>query len=125
MLGVGTRKLLFWITLVTVLGAAGLLVRRPVCADVDPSAYMTLFALGPLVLVVDAVVSILRQKAKDFTHVLSTSRGLSQISIYKPFLLSGKHAVSLGRSRLVFPAIALILVAVMWFVYGQISLPKC
>jgi len=125
MLGVGTRRLLFWMTVLTLVGSTGLILRRPVCADFDPGMYMTVLGVGPAILVIDALASIFRRKARDSRFVASAPDGIRQIQVYKSFDVSGPAAVSLGRLRLIFPALTLLVFGAFLFFYGQSSIPPC
>ena len=125
MLSVGTRKLLFWLTIITLVGSALSLVRKTVCADVDPRMYIGLFALGPAVLVADAVTSIARRRARDFWHRGLYAEGIKQVSVYDVSEVTGPAAVSLGRTRLILPGLALLAFIAFALLYDPSGIPRC
>jgi len=103
------------------------MVRKGVCADLDPRLYAAMLAIGPLILFGDAIASIVRRKARDSTYLGSAAADETRIHVietYKSFELAGQHAISLGKSRLWFPATALVLVCALFLVYDD-DLPRC
>ena len=120
----GTRRLLFWITMFSLLGSYAM-VRSATCADMDVRVYVGFFALAPLASLVDAIASIVRRKARDFQYLGSAPTSTGRSDLYEVSELTGADAVALGKTRLILPAIALVAYVLALAVSDVGNLPPC
>jgi hypothetical protein len=118
MLPLWIRKILYYLLGLVLLGVISQFFRggKIGLGDFNKTTLFLYLGTGPIILILDSLICIARGAAKSYFYIRSYSTEDANVSEYAVTREKGREAIRLSLIRLVYPAIVLIIVLLMFLV---------